>query len=97
MKVMSKGLPAFSGSRLSDDIGGHDRREPALDPLFAQRSLPEALHAKMGRISLTLLLGRKPINGAAGRLGPRCESAGAVPHVGLSQRLHAHTEWPLAG
>ena len=52
---------------------------------------------KNGRISLTLLLGRKPINGAAGRLGPQMRVSWGVPHVGLNQRLHTRTEWPLAG
>jgi hypothetical protein len=51
----------------------------------------------MGRIRLTLLLGRKPINGAAGRLRPQMRVSWGVPHVGLNQRLHAHTEWPPAG
>jgi hypothetical protein len=47
---------------------------------------------KNGRINLTLLLGRKPINGAAGRLGPQTRVSWGVPHVELNQ-----TEWPLAG
>jgi hypothetical protein len=41
----------------------------------------------MGRIRLTLLPGRKPINGAAGRLDLHMRVSWGVPHVGLNQRL----------
>jgi hypothetical protein len=58
--------------RIADDISGQDRRQPSLDPLSAQNSLPAPTQASGAgdSISLTLRLGRKPINGAAGRLGP---------------------------
>jgi hypothetical protein len=49
---------------------------------------------------ITLRLGRKPINGAAGRLGP--PTSAVAKSAGHAERrtnhgLDGHSEWPLPG
>ena len=39
--------------RIADNIGGQDRRQPPLDPLFAQGSLREARQASLVRRAIT--------------------------------------------
>jgi hypothetical protein len=43
------GLILTHEAAISGDIGGENGREPALDPLFAQSSLPEATRQNSSR------------------------------------------------
>jgi hypothetical protein len=76
--------------RIAGDISGQERRQPPLDPLSAQCSLPPPLTVAGDGISLTLRLGRKPINGVAARLGPPAVRP-QLPHA------LRRAEWPLPG
>ena len=51
---------------------------PLLAAIFPSQWCPEQVWVAVDHLGLTLLLGRKPINGAAGKLGPQVAAAAGV-------------------